>query len=196
MGSALVFVAVAAIMCVAAILATLGSASVQMSRAEVIERDGLLPGARAPSWTLVDSSGNIHLSPPEKPLQLVMFTDHSLIAFPSVAEGLQKLAAHSDELEIVVLLRRANDVVSSTLRLLDLAELPILVGSPTLYGKYNVRVTPFAIFVDNAGRVRASSLVNHDWQLVKLYQIAALPLPPIEPRPTKIFRWRSSRAAV
>jgi hypothetical protein len=30
--------------------------------------------------------------------------------------------------------------------------------------------------VDEAGLARASSLVNHDWQLAKLRQVAAIPL--------------------
>jgi hypothetical protein len=34
---------------------------------------------------------------------------------------------------------------------------------------------PFVIFVDSAGLVRGSSLVNHDWQLIKLRQVAAIP---------------------
>jgi hypothetical protein len=53
--------------------------------------------------------------------------------------------------------------------------LPVLAGSPGLYEKYNVRVMPFVIFVDSDGLVRGSSLVNHDWQLVKLRQVAAIP---------------------
>ncbi len=35
---------------------------------------------------------------------------------------------------------------------------------------------PFAIFVDRAGEVRASSLVNFDWQVAKLSQVAAIPV--------------------
>jgi hypothetical protein len=37
-------------------------------------------------------------------------------------------------------------------------------------------VGPFMIFVDAAGRIRASSLVNHDWQVAKLRQLAGLEL--------------------
>ena len=52
----------------------------------------------------------------------------------------------------------------------------MIAGSPSLYGRYNVRVTPFLIFVDPDGRVRGSSLVNHRWQLMKLWQLARVPL--------------------
>jgi hypothetical protein len=171
---AVVFVAVAVIMCVACILALFGITVVQMSRAEVIERDGLARGTRAPSWSLADSSGHVYRSPPHKPLQLVMFTDHSLNSFPSVVDGLRDLAEKEPELEIVVLLRRPNDLAEPVLRILGLNEIPVLTGSPGLYGRYNVRVTPFAIFVDSHRLVRGSSLVNHDWQVAKLRQIAAI----------------------
>src|SRR6202035_3693021 len=61
---------------------------------------------------------------------------------------------------------------------------PVLTGTPALYAAYNVRVGPFAVFVDSAGQVRASSLVNHDWQLDKLRQLAGLPISPAQtPRP-------------
>jgi hypothetical protein len=58
--------------------------------------------------------------------------------------------------------------------LLGLGGVPVLVGSPSLYGRYNVRVMPFMIVVDAAGVVRGSSLVNHDWQVDRLCQIARL----------------------
>jgi hypothetical protein len=37
-------------------------------------------------------------------------------------------------------------------------------------------VGPFLMFVDSAGLVRASSLVNYSWQVAKLHQLAALPV--------------------
>jgi len=186
---AIVFIAVAIILCVASILALFGTTAVHMSHADVIERDGLVPGTRAPSWSLADSSGHVHRSPPGKPLQLVMFTDHSLSSFPSVVDGLRELALDRTELEIVVLLRRSNDLAEPVLHLLGLAEIPVLTGSPSLYGRYNVRVTPFAMFVDSVGRVRGSSLVNHDWQLTKLRQIASIPVATADATPTRRF-WR------
>jgi hypothetical protein len=193
---AIAFVVVAVVMCIACVLALFGVTVVQMSRAEVIERDGLVPGTRAPSWSLTDSSGDVHRSPPNKPLQLVVFTDHSLSAFPSVADGLRDLADKEPELEMVVLLRGRNDLAEPVIRLLGLSEVPVLTGSPGLYGRYNVRVTPFAMFVDSHGRVRGSSLVNHDWQVAKLRQIAGIPLAIPDPRPAIRFWRRGSRVQV
>ena len=116
-------------------------------------------------------------SPPSRPLQLVIFGDHSLRSFPSVVDGVRALLADPadpDRPEIVILTRGPAEHSAPALRQLGLDGIPVVTGSPRLYGRYNVRVMPFAIFVDSAGLVRASSLVNHDWQLAKLRRLAAI----------------------
>jgi hypothetical protein len=189
------FVVVALVLCVATVLALFGITHVSMSGAEAIERDGLAPGMHAPVWSLADSTGKVLRSPPRVPLQLIMFTDHSLKAFPSVVDGLRDVMAQ-EGLEIVVLTRRRNELAESVLRLIGLDGIPVLTGSPSLYAAYNVRVTPFAIFVDSAGRVRASSLVNEAWQVTKLLQLADLPLEPENLAPRGRFRRRAVGAGV
>jgi hypothetical protein len=180
--SAGVFVALAVIGCAAAVLAVLGITQLSMSGGEAIERDGMARGRRAPAWALADSRGVIHRSPPAAPLQLVLFADHSLKSFPSVVDGLRQLAADDPQVEIVLLLRRPSQIAGPVLSLLGLGGVPVLTGSPALYAAYNVRVAPFAIFTDSAGRVRASSLVNHAWQIAKLSRLARIPLGPDELR--------------
>ncbi len=105
---------------------------------------------------------------------MIVFADHSLKSFPSVVAGLRALRADVD-LETVVVTRGPAAPALQVLAQLGLAGLPVLAGSPRLYASYNVRVMPFVIVVDPAGLVRGSSLVNHDWQLAKLRQIAAIP---------------------
>ncbi len=195
MTSAFLFVGIAVILCAAAVLALLGVGQLALSGVAAIERDGLARGRLAPAWSLADADGNLHRSPPAKPLQLIVFTDHSLKSFPSVAAGLRALAA--DDLEIVVLLRGPSQIAEPVLGQLGLGGIPVLTGSPARYADYNVRVIPFAIFVDSAGRVRASSLVNHDWQLAKLREIAAIPLDAAEeaaarPRGSALARLRGA----
>ena len=187
------FVVVALVLCMAAVLALFGVTHVSMSGAEAIERDGLAPGMPAPVWSLVDSAGQVVRSPPRTPLQLIMFTDHSLNAFPSVVDGLREIMAQG-RLEIVMLTRRRSELAEPMLRFIGLARISVLTGSPSLYATYNVRVTPFAIFVDSAGRVRASSLVNYDWQVTKLLQLADLPLEPEHLAPRGRF-WRRPAGA-
>jgi hypothetical protein len=175
------FVAVATLLCVAAAAAILGTAHVYLTGPEAIEHDGLPRGGPAPRWTLAGSSGAVCQSPPAGPLQLVVFGDHSLKSFPSVLDGLRDLRDRDPDLEIVVLLRQRNELAEPLLQLLGLDGVPVLTGSPALYADYNVRVGPFAIFVDSAGLVRSSSLVNHDWQIAKLRQVADLPVEPPPP---------------
>jgi hypothetical protein len=189
------FVVVALVFCTAAALALFGVTHASMSGAEAIERDGLATGIHAPVWSLVDSTGKVVRSPPRTPLQLIMFTDHSLKAFPSVVEGLREVMAQ-ERVEIVVLTRRRNELAEPVLRLIGLDGISVLTGSPSLYAAYNVRVTPFAIFVDSAGQVRASSLVNHAWQVTKLLQLADLPLEPDNLSPRGRFWRRTAEAGV
>jgi hypothetical protein len=174
--SAVGFLVVGVGLCAAAVLAILGTAQVWLSGSEAIEHDGLERGRLAPRWSLTDQSGTGWQSPPRRALQLVLFADHSIKSFPSVLDGVRELSGDPD-LEIVLLLRQPNDLAAPLLGLLGLGELPVLTGSPGLYARYNVRVGPFAVFVGTDGRVRASSLVNHDWQLAKLHALARLPAP-------------------
>jgi hypothetical protein len=189
------FAVVAAVLCVAAVLAVLAVAHVGLSGAEAIERDGLARGALAPRWSLPDSAGQLRASPPAGPLQLVLFADHSLKSFPSVVAGLREVMAQPDVPEIVVLLRQRNERAEPVLRQLGLAGLPVVAGSPALHGRYNVRVAPFCVLVDSGGRVRASSLVNHDWQVTRLVQLARLPLDPAELRGRSRRRGRPAGTA-
>lgn len=173
---AIAFTACGAVLLVAAALALLGIAQVRLSAQDAIERDGMATGKRAPRWSLTDSRGVPHTSPPTLPLQLVVFADHSLKTFPSVADGLRELVAGGAPVEVVLLLRQPNPMAAPVLDELGLDAVTVLTGSPALYAKYNVRVGPFLIFVDRDGLVRASSLVNHAWQVAKLYQLANLPV--------------------
>lgn len=176
----LIFVVTAAVLLLAAVLAMLAVTHVYfLSGGRALERDGLPRGATAPAWTLPDTEGNLVRSPPTShPLQLVVFTNHSVKSFPSLASGLQALA-DEHELDIVVLMRGPNDLAKPVLELLGLGTLPVVAGTQKLYGAYNVRVIPFAIFIDSSGRVRASSLVNEAWQVERLCRLAEVePGPP------------------
>ena len=174
-GAAIGFVVIAVFLCVAAIFGLLGVGQIALSGADAIERDGLARGQRAPRWSLTDSAGVVRSSPPAGPLQLIMFADHSLKSFPSVIAGLRELSRVGD-VEIVILTRGRRESAEAVIGQLGLDGIGVLAGSAAIYGGYNVRVMPFAIFVDSAGLVRASSLVNHDWQIAKLRQVAEIPL--------------------
>ena len=177
--AAIGFVGIAVILCVAAVFGLLGVGQIALSGADAIERDGLARGQRAPRWSLADSRGAVRTSPPASQLQLIVFADHSLKSFPSVVAGLRELS-HRGDVEIVILTRGRREGADALIGQLGLGRIAVLAGSAALYGRYNVRVMPFAIFVDSAGLVRASSLVNYDWQIAKLRQVAEIPLEPDE----------------
>jgi hypothetical protein len=195
--AAVLFVVLAAALCLAALLGILGVTHLYLSGSAAIERDGLQPGSRAPAWTLPDADGVPRSSPPARQLQLVVFADHSLKSFPSVADGIRELAG-DEQVEVVLLLRQPSSAAVPVLRGFGLDDVAVVTGSAALYADYNVRVGPFAIFVDSAGLVRSSSLVNFDWQLAKLRQLAALAPEPAGSRRglTRRVARRQPRAAV
>jgi hypothetical protein len=180
------YIGIAAILCAAAVFGWLGMGQIALSGSDAIERDGLARGQRAPSWSLTDGAGAEQQSPPTASLQLVMFADHSLKSFPSVVAGLRALRDRepATDLAIVILTRGVTSVPSE----LGLADLPVLAGGAKLYASYNVRVMPYAIFVGADGLVRGSSLVNFDWQLAKLRQIADLEIEPDEAGRRPLFK--------
>lgn len=162
-----------------------------LSGSRAIADDGMMRGAAGPAWSLPDGAGRLIQSPPDgKPLQAIVFADHSLRSFPSVVEGLRTLAAAPDT-EMVVLTRQPSKLAGPVLEILGLGGVPVAAGSSRLYGRYNVRVMPFLIFVGSDGRVRASSLVNHAWQVEKLWRLAQIPPEPEELRAPQPGRQRT-----
>lgn len=188
--SAILFLIVGLVICIAVVFAIFATIEVYyLSGSRALADDGLRRGSPAPAWSLADSSGQVVHSPPRGPsLQLIVFSDHSLKSFPPVADGLRVLAGEAAGPEIVVLTRQASRLAGPVLEVHGLGQIPVVTGSPALYGKYNVRVMPFLIFVDAAGRARASSLVNHAWQVEKLWRLAQ-----IEPGPGELQMARSLR---
>jgi hypothetical protein len=174
------FVIIAALLFVIGCLALLGITHVYLSGSDAIERDGMRRGTKAPSWVLPDSSGITRKSPSAEAMQLIVFADNSLKSFPSVVEGIRELMEAAPNLEIIILLRKPNPRALPILRHLGLENISVVTGSDVLYGRYNVRVMPFLIFVGSTGRVLASSLVNHSWQVLKLYRISTLDMTPAD----------------
>lgn len=194
--SAISFLVVGAILCAATVIAVFATVEVYyLSGSRAIAGDGLRRGSHAPHWSLADSSGRLAHSPPRThPLQVIVFSDHSLKSFPSAADGLRALAAGASPPQIVVLTRHASNIAVPVLDILGLDTVPVVTGSPALYGRYNVRVMPFVIIVDSAGQVRASSLVNQAWQIEKLWRLAQIAPDLDEPRTARHWRRRPARA--
>lgn len=170
------FLLLGTLLVIACIPVLLSIADYQMSGSDAIRRDGLARGDTAPKWQLRDSAGELVRSPSGGALQLILFADHSLKSFPTVIEQARNLLEQVDPPELVVLLRSPNELAKPLLDVVGLGAAKVCTGSAGLYGRYNVRVMPFAMFVDGEGRVMASSLVNHGWQIVKLWSLANIAL--------------------
>jgi hypothetical protein len=194
--SAIAFLAVGVVLCAATVIAVFATVEVYyLAGSRAIAEDGLRRGSYAPRWSLADTSGQpVHSPPRTGSLQLILFADHSLKSFPAVADGLRALAAGASPPQIVVLTRHASNLAAPVLDVLGLGAVPVVTGSPALYGKYNVRVMPFVIVVDPSGQVRASSLVNHAWQIERLWRLARIAPDPDQPRTSRLWPRRPARA--
>ncbi|WP_157254436.1 peroxiredoxin family protein [Nonomuraea typhae] len=137
-----------------------------------VERDGLRSGTRAPAWQAVDLDGRVHVSPAPGRWQVLVFADHSLREFTEVVEGLRALDARGG-VELLILARRYAAAMVGVLPELGVP-CPVVLVDPAIYHRYNVRVMPFVVIVDPAGRIAVSSLVNQQWQLARLCQLAGV----------------------
>src|SRR5215468_11143860 len=155
MAFAILFIVIASLLCVAAVMAVFGVTHLAMSGSEAVARDGLHRGTAAPRWSLPDAAGQLRASPPASGFQLIVFGDHGLKSFPELIAGIAELLTESD-LEVIILPREKDNITVPLLSLLGLESVTVVAGSPSLYGRYNVRVTPFVIFVDPEGRIRGS----------------------------------------
>lgn len=139
-----------------------------------ILRDGLPLGARAPRWTIRDDRGRLRKVPSGESWQLLVFGDHSLEAFPDLVSGIKRLTEDEPSLEVLVL-HSAHpaeaEMTAEALRLLE-TDLPLVKADDRLRSSYNVRVLPFLIFLDAAGRARGRGLVNSDAAVQALWREA------------------------
>lgn len=163
------------ILCVMLFLAALAVVAIgnrRLNSSAGIANDGLKPGVRAPAWRALDTSGNLSVSPNPARWQLLLFADHCLKDFPDTVAGLRALEADpSESLEILILVRHHPDLARAVLDSLQVFSNIAPVTDRT-YQQYNVRVMPFAIFVDNDGIIRNSGLVSTRGTLQSMRAVA------------------------
>lgn len=148
------------LMLVLGALAVVAIGNLRLNSSAGIVNDGLDPGVRAPTWHAVDITGNTRTSPNRSCWQLLLFADHCLKDFPDTVAGIRALeAAQSESLEILILIRRQPDLARAVMDSLEIGSSIVPVTDQT-YQQYNVRVMPFAVFVDNTGTIRNSGLVS------------------------------------
>jgi hypothetical protein len=122
-------------------------------------RDGFAPGTAAPTWVMSDIDGRQHQLPSHGSWQFLVFVDHSLQEFSGLASALTQLGENQSGLEILLLPRTDASLTARVAAALGLKAAVIAV-SIDFYRKHRVRLMPFAMLVDPAGRVRSLGLVS------------------------------------
>jgi hypothetical protein len=168
---AVAFLAVELVVLVLVLLALTRVGIARLESAAGIWRDGLPRGATAPAWEAYDLEGRAHQSPSRDKWQVLIFSDHSLAAFPSLVTGMKKLPTASPNVEVLLMSRDGIALSEITARTLDL-HTPILANQHGLDRRFRVRVAPYAFVIDPAGVVRWLGLVNTEDQLFHMARMA------------------------
>jgi hypothetical protein len=174
MASPVLFTLVGGLFLLSTLLAFVTMGRLVLSGRAGLLGDGLDAGRPAPRWSAVDQRGHRHEVPSGDRWQMLVFSDHSLSAFPAVVEGIGWMAGQRGAPEVVLVAGEAGArrAVQALPRLgLDI---PVVAVPLRMYHRYNVRVLPWVFFVDPGGTVWGSSLVNAQWQLERLWTIARL----------------------
>jgi hypothetical protein len=135
-----------------------------------IAGDGLPLGAKAPRWTGTDLIGEERAIPGTRTWQVLVFCDHSLASFPSLAMGLNDLAG-TPEVDVILVSRDERPLSEATARVLSVA-VPMLCCAASLYSAFRVRVQPFGFVVAPDGTIAWSGLVNTREQLHHVLRMA------------------------
>jgi hypothetical protein len=167
------FCAAAAGLVVATMVAFLTVGQLRLAGSAGLRGDGLRPGSRPPRWSAVDHRGRRQGVPSETGRwQMLLFADHSLQAFPLLVDGVRQVRREPEGPDVIVVTPEATaQVAREAITELGL-DVPVVAVPPRVYHQYNVRVMPWAFFVDPGGTVWASSLLNLQWQVQKLEAIA------------------------
>jgi hypothetical protein len=138
----------------------------QLHTSAAIAHDGPRPGSRAPALDVPASHGG-RLVVPAGVRQVLLFADHSLIEFP---ELLAPLTGQPADLPPVAVLGSSDRTSSDLIAGLGLT-VPYAVVPHAIYHRYRIRVMPYAVVIESAGRVVTSGLVNTLHQLDHLARV-------------------------
>lgn len=133
-------------------------------------RDGYRPGKAVPAWSLPDTSGQVRKTPGKDHWQLLIFTNHALVAFPNILAGIRQLALTAEELEIIILATLSRELCEATIKALDLT-IPIVPVNQEFYHRFNVRIMPFIFVLDPTGTVHWVGIANKPGELVYIWQM-------------------------
>jgi hypothetical protein len=168
---AVVFVGVAGVLVLLALLALLRIGGMRMESPLVLLRGGLPRGARAPAWQRGTVDGGSFQVPSGERWQFLVFINHSLVGYPDLVEGIRRLQAEESALEFVLLPKEGEAAQTSlTCHNLEL-QVSVVAVDERLYWRYNVPVVPWVFLLDPAGVVEASGNVANQEMLVWMWRL-------------------------
>jgi hypothetical protein len=138
-----------------------------------IAGDGRPVGTMAPAWRLEDMGAQTHTVPDTRKWQLLLFTDHSIITFPSLIVGLRLLRSQLSATGKILIMSRHPAITRAVIEEVDL-DLPVIAVDDVFYRRYRVRVLPFAVAVDPQGVVREVGLVNDENKVLTFWRRARI----------------------
>jgi hypothetical protein len=168
--SALLFIGVAVLLIVAAIMVVIQAGFARLESSIGIMGDGIPVGKVAPSWHLPDLYGVSHGTPTQRNWQFLIFADHSLGGFPLVVAGMHRLSAE-EHLEVILLSRDSPEFCAAMVRGLDL-QVPVVHVGNDFYHRFRIRVMPFGFLINPIGIVRWAGLVSSEEQMKHVWHLA------------------------
>jgi hypothetical protein len=172
----ILFLGIALALIALALLATLRTGYARLNSSVGILRDGFPPGKPAPPFSLPDLEGRLRVAPAGDHWQLLIFANLSLVAFPDLVAGINRLAQTVQELEVVILSHEDRQHCEALSQGLEL-QAPVVPVEPHVYDRFRVRVVPFAFLLDPHGIIRWVGLVNTEEQLFHLWRIGQASVP-------------------
>src|SRR5215469_12834429 len=166
----ILFLGIALALIALTLLAILRTAFARLNSSVGILRDGFPPGKTAPPFSLPDLEGHLRVAPAGDHWQLLYFANLSLVAFPELVAGINRLAQTVRELEVVILShedRQHCEALSQGLHL----QVPVVPVEPQLYERFRVRVVPFAFLLDPDGIICWVGVINSAEQLFHVWRI-------------------------
>ncbi len=173
MTQGLLFIAWAGVFMLLAILALIRLAILRVESPLGRRGDGLPPGRPAPRWRMPDSTGAVRQVPVGTGLQVLLFADHAIVEFPTLADGFRRLRLEADDLEALMISRADPEATAAACAAVGL-RLPIIAVDDRFYRRHNVWVVPHIMFLDRDGTVLVTGNVAEEAGLMNMWRHARL----------------------
>jgi len=139
-----------------------------------VQRDGLPVGVVAPSFTGMSASDEIKDWPGPHPLGVLLFAAPGCEPCAKVLPHVQSLQQLAPELSVTVVVAGSSENATLIANKYKLTGDCLADRGTDVFGKFKVRVSPFAFVVDRDGRIRAKGLCTDPFRLRDLLDAGGL----------------------